>query len=148
LQHLQLTMTTRCVTLCGPGEPPPGTDTALTQTRRDATNSRTTVYGYDSLNQLKTAKETDSAGTQTAAWAYAYDKAGNHTSATMSPTDTDTYTYNAANQLISRDGSSTGWTYDANGTETSAVVFGDKDRTNTVNAKDQYTKFEVGPSSR
>jgi RHS repeat-associated protein len=123
-------------------------DAALARTRTDRTpgtfQGRTTSYGYDTLNQLKTAVETDSAGATTASWSYAYDLAGNRTSATMSPTNTDTYGYNAANQLVSRDGSATGWAYDANGNETGAVVFGDKDRTTTVNAKDQYTNFRVG----
>jgi hypothetical protein len=62
----------------------------------------------------------------------------------MSPSDIDSHTYNAANRW---DGSSTGWAYDANGNETSAVVSGGKDRTQTVNAKDQYTGFTVAGST-
>jgi RHS repeat-associated protein len=115
-----------------------GSDTALTRSRTDAVAGRTTSYDYKAgLNRLTDAVEKDSAGTQTAAWNYAYDNAGNRTSATIG-TSQNSFGYNAANQLISRNGSTTGFAYDLNGNETAAV--GATTRTaGSWNNKDQLT---------
>jgi hypothetical protein len=85
--------------------------------------------------------EKNSGGTQTAAWSYAYDLAGNRTGATIGTT-ANTFGYNAANQLTSRNGNATGWSHDANGNQTAAV--GALTRTAAVNIKDQYTSFTIG----
>ncbi|MEX2292083.1 MAG: RHS repeat-associated core domain-containing protein [Mycobacteriales bacterium] len=122
-----------------------GGDTALTRSRTDAVAGRTTSYGYDTLNRLTSAVEKDGAGTQTAAWNYAYDNAGNRTSATIGTTQ-NSFGYNAANQLISRNGSTSGFSYDANGNETAAV--GATTRTaGSWNNKDQLTAVTAGGTS-
>jgi RHS repeat-associated protein len=114
-----------------------GGDTALTRSRTDALAGRTTSYGYDTLNRLTSAVEKDGAGTQTAAWNYGYDNAGNRTSATIG-TSQNSFGYNAANQLISRNGSTSGFAYDLNGNEAAAV--GATSRTaGSWNNKDQLT---------
>jgi RHS repeat-associated protein len=119
-----------------------GGDTALTRSRTDALTGRTTSYGHDTLNRLTSAVEKDGAGTQTAAWNYAYDNAGNRTSATVG-TSQNSFGYNAANQLISRNGSTTGFAYDLNGNETAAV--GATARTaGSWNNKDQLTSVTAG----
>lgn len=122
-----------------------GGDTALTRSRADAVAGRTTSYGYDSLNRLTSAVEKDGAGTQTAAWNYGYDNAGNRTSATIG-TSQDSFGYNAANQLISRNGSTAGFSYDANGNETAAV--GATTRSGgSWNNKDQLTSVTAAGTS-
>ena len=105
-------------------------DGALTTSRTDnlatGTAGRTTTYGYDTLQRLTNALEKNSAGSTTANWAYGYDAAGNRTSAALSPqgtpgSATTTFGYNAANQLASKAGSTTDWTYDSNGNQTASA---------------------------
>jgi RHS repeat-associated protein len=98
-------------------------DSGLAQKRVDAKNSLTTTYTYDSKNELTSAVEKNSGGTTIASWLYCYDNAGNRTSFSSTsgascPGATTTYTYNAANELTALNGSSTGWSYDADGNET------------------------------
>jgi RHS repeat-associated protein len=101
-----------------------GSDSEVTQTRTD-TGGLVTTYGYDSTNQLTSAIEKNGA-TVTAAWLYCYDNAGNRTGQSTATSSgagcttapTTSYTYNAANELTALNGSSTGWSYDANGNET------------------------------
>ncbi|MDQ2838110.1 MAG: RHS repeat-associated core domain-containing protein [Actinomycetota bacterium] len=101
-----------------------GSDSELTQTRTD-TAGLVTTYGYDARNQLTSAVEKNGA-TTAAAWTYCYDNAGNRTGqstatsagAVCTTSPTTSYTYNAANALTALNGSSTGWSYDANGNET------------------------------
>jgi RHS repeat-associated protein len=103
---------------------PGGTgDSGLAQKRVDVKNSLTTSYSYDSKNELTSAVEKNSGGTTTASWLYCYDNAGNRTSYSTTsgatcPGATTTYTYNAANELTAVNGTSTGWSYDADGNET------------------------------
>jgi RHS repeat-associated protein len=122
------------------------TDTALTRSRVDNTAGLTTTYDYDTLARLTGVEEKNTSLVKTAEWTYAYDLAGNRTAADLSGTvgsATTSFGYNNANQLTSRAGSSTGWSYDANGNETSAV--GATTRTSeTWNAKDQLTSTTVG----
>ncbi|MGQ4354915.1 RHS repeat-associated core domain-containing protein [Streptomyces drozdowiczii] len=101
--------------------------------RTDAAAGRKTVYTYDSAGRLSYAKETNtSSGARTASWLYCFDKAGNlthqDTTATSCPT-TLTYGYDDASELESKSGSTTGWTYDKAGNETSAAPAGGTART-------------------
>ncbi len=68
-------------------------------------NERTIDYTYDQLQRLKSAQGTPP-------YTYTYDQAGNRLSAAVG-TNTTTFTYNKANQLVS-DGTNT-YTYDLNG---------------------------------
>jgi RHS repeat-associated protein len=125
------------------------TDGALKRTRTDnlATGStgKTTTYDYNTLSELTSAVEVSADGASSRSWTYAYDNAGNRTSATLGTTQ-NSFGYNAANQLISRNGSTSGFSYDANGNETAAV--GSTTRTNeTWNAKQQLTNVTVGSTS-
>ncbi|MCW2666528.1 MAG: repeat protein [Frankiales bacterium] len=117
------------------------TDGVLTRTRTDHTAGLTTSYGYDDRAQLLSAVEKNTGGTTTGSWTYGYDLAGNRTSASLSGTPgapVTTFGYNDANQLTSRNGSNTGFAYDANGNETAAI--GATTRTaGTWNNKDQLT---------
>lgn len=94
----------------------PAGDTALVQSMTDTAGAATS-YGYDSLGRLTTASL---GGGSPQTWAYAYDDAGNRTSAATGGVTTS-YGYNAANQLTSRNGSTSGWAYDANGNETAGL---------------------------
>ncbi|WP_345669848.1 RHS repeat-associated core domain-containing protein [Streptomyces similanensis] len=84
-----------------------------------------TAYTYDTTGRLTKAVETKS-GTTTAGWAYCYDKTGNRTGAstgTSLPACSSaqhTSTYNDAGELTAYD-SSTAFTYDGAGNETSAA---------------------------
>jgi RHS repeat-associated protein len=114
-----------------------GSDTSLVQTRTDYTGGTSaTTYGYD-RNQLVSAVETDGNGGQTGSWSYGYDLAGNRTSATVNGLQ-DSFGYNAANQLTSRNGN-TGFAYDANGNETRAANTGPDRLATTWNTRDQNT---------
>lgn len=95
----------------------------------------TTSYGYDSLSRLTTAQEKTPTGAAWASWAYSYDPAGNRTGQTLTgstdddlpattPAASTSWGYNDANQLTSRNGTSTGWAYDANGNQTASPDFG------------------------
>ncbi|MGO4957770.1 RHS repeat-associated core domain-containing protein [Luteococcus sp. Sow4_B9] len=82
-----------------------------------------TTYGYDSLRRLTSAVEKNGTATH-ASFGYTYDKAGNRLTAALSGTlggptaGTRTFTYNAADQLATVNGSSAGIGFDANGDET------------------------------
>jgi RHS repeat-associated protein len=131
------------------------TDGLLTRTRTDntatGTAGKTTTYGYDSLARLISAVEKDTGGTTTtASWAYSYDNAGNRLSATLSPQGTGSttaFTYNNANEIITRAGSSTGWSYDANGAETAAVGAATRSA-GSWNPKLQNTSTTVGGTAQ
>lgn len=130
------------------------TDGGLTRTRVDntatGTAGKTTTYGYDSLARLTSAVEKDTLGTTTASWSYGYDNAGNRTSATLSPVGTGSttaFTYNSANEIATRAGSSTGWSYDANGAETAAVGATTR-TTGTWNPKLQNTSSTVSGTAQ
>jgi len=102
-----------------------GADTELTTSRTDGVTGRTTSYAYDTLNRLTQAVETAN-GSTTASWLYCYDPVGNRTGESTTPgatcsTPSTTYGYNAADELTSRNGSSTGWSYDPNGNELSGL---------------------------
>ncbi|ROP44393.1 RHS repeat-associated protein [Rathayibacter sp. PhB185] len=86
------------------------------------------TYSYDSLLHLRKAEEKIGAST-TASWQYAYDNAGNRTNqirsgGTGATAGTINYAYNDANQLTSATGSTTTWTYDAAGNQTTNGLTG------------------------
>lgn len=127
-------------TYTAPGTTGTAGDRTFVQTRTDhrgvaAPAGAITTYGYDSLARLTTATEKTATGAANAAWAYAYDPAGNRTSQTLtggtgpgrtpaSPAATTTWAYNDANQITARNGSTTGWAFDANGNQTSSPTWG------------------------
>jgi RHS repeat-associated protein len=82
-----------------------GQRTAVTETLGSAT--RVITYAYDGWLRLTEAVE--SPGTH---FEYAYDDAGNRTGAWVNGVQTESRSYNAANQVV-------GWTYDAAGNLTS-----------------------------
>ncbi|MFZ2754483.1 MAG: RHS repeat-associated core domain-containing protein, partial [Lysobacteraceae bacterium] len=88
------------------------------------------LFGYDGLNRLLDAKD---GTTDAVLQAYAYDKTGNRTSATVGTTTTP-YTYPTGSHLLSQVGSNTR-AYDFNGNTTSIpdtvvknFVYGDHNR--------------------
>jgi len=125
-------------------------DRDLVQSRTDyagttAPAGSVTAYGHDGLNRLTSARETTPTGALNAAWTYTYDNAGNRTGTTTTgattvgatantPAATTTWGYNGANEAVSRNGSTTGWSYDANGNQ-SAGTWG----TGTYDDRDALT---------
>lgn len=77
----------------------------------------------------KRERSNTSSGAVTAAWLYCYDADGNRTStststatgATCTSSPTTSYGYNNADELTSLNGSSSGWSYDADGNETTGL---------------------------
>ena len=90
------------------------------------------LFGYDTLNRLLNTKD---GPTNAVLQAYAYDKTGNRTSATIDAATT-TYSYPATNHRLSSAGA-TGRTYDANGNTLTigtakAYVYNDLNRMSQV----------------
>lgn len=86
-----------------------------------------TSYTYDSLKRLTAATEKTSTGGPSAAFAYAYDKNGNRTSAKREgnlgwsmTAGTTTYGYDAADQLTTINSDTKQFAYDADGNELTA----------------------------
>ncbi len=113
-------------------------------------NGAVDTFGYDTLGRLTSTIETTTSGSTTttnASWTYQYDADGNRTSRSRSGNTgavpvTITYGYDAADELTSLDGSSSGFGSDANGNETSNIGSYDTGiaaRTDTVNVRDQLT---------
>ncbi|MGJ7440501.1 RHS repeat domain-containing protein [Aquipuribacter sp. MA13-6] len=107
-----------------------------------------TSYAYDTLNRVTGVDENTSTGTDNAAWTYAYDESGNRTSQTRTgntgaTAGTTTYGYNAADQLTSRNGSTTGWAYNANGDQTSSPDWGTTD----VRARNEVSSITKGATT-
>jgi len=124
----------------------PNKDTQLV--KRIVEGSSATDYAYDALDRLTVANTLPAAGGATTGWeSFCYDAAGNRTKtyttaglhcASSSPTTTATY--DAANQLTALTGTGltgTGFSYDANGNQTSAISA--PGRTATYNDRDQVT---------
>ncbi|WP_130491637.1 RHS repeat domain-containing protein [Motilibacter rhizosphaerae] len=104
---------------------------SLTQKRTDHVGigwpqNSTLTYAYDSFQRLTDAKETVSGSSTTAEWTYSYDLDGNRLSdVTYSNgvnVDSHTYGYNAADELTSRNGSTTGWSYDGDGNQLTGAI--------------------------
>ncbi|WP_435897588.1 RHS repeat-associated core domain-containing protein [Streptomyces albidoflavus] len=99
-----------------------GKDSTKIRTRTDNDAGLKTTYTYDSAGRFSYAAETKGT-TQTEAWQYCYDRAGNLTSQGITegcPRST-TYTYNDAQQLTSKNGTTNGWSYDKAGNELAAA---------------------------
>jgi RHS repeat-associated protein len=91
-------------------------------------------YTYDALNRLTQATQKNSAGTQLASDAYAYDPVGNMTSKTVNGTTTP-MSYNVVDELTTV-GSKT-YSYDLNGNETGVTsgpsfAYNPKDQTTSI----------------
>ncbi|MFF6811577.1 RHS repeat-associated core domain-containing protein [Streptomyces sp. NPDC012403] len=116
--------TTTLIDLAYSYENTAGKDTTKIRTRTDNLTDYTTTYTYDSQDRLSYALEADAAGTRKASWLYCFDRAGNLTShdggKSTCPGST-TYTYNDASELTGKNGSTTGWSYDKLGNETSGA---------------------------
>jgi len=95
-------------------------------------------YTYDALNRL-----TGASGLRGTSTSYAYDGAGNRTSAT-SHGITTTYSYNNADELVSSlvNGTTTTYSYDGNGNQLTGAG-----RTFSINDKNQITGISSGSSN-
>ncbi|MEJ5914245.1 RHS repeat-associated core domain-containing protein, partial [Pseudokineococcus sp. 1T1Z-3] len=118
-------------------------------------NSRTTYTHDDGKNRLTRVDEGTSSGGTSAAWEYGYDKNSNRTRQVLTgstsagtASGTTTWGYNAADQLTTMNGSTSGWAYDANGNETSGgpsrSSLGVPARTNEYTAFDQTSRTITG----
>ncbi|WLQ45218.1 RHS repeat-associated core domain-containing protein [Streptomyces laculatispora] len=92
------------------------------RTSTDAVSGYKTSYTYDSAGRFSYAKE-EKGTTLRSSWQYCYDLAGNLTSqgvASGCPGGT-TYAVNDAQQITSKNGSATNWSYDKIGNETAGA---------------------------
>ncbi|MEU1075117.1 MULTISPECIES: RHS repeat-associated core domain-containing protein [unclassified Streptomyces] len=110
-------------------------DSTKIRTLTDAAAKRQTTYTYDGAGRLTVTRDADTSGAPSidVVWAYCYDRAGNTTSEggvlnQTCPSRT-TYTYNDAQQLTAKDGSTTNWSYDATGNETAGAPTAETTRT-------------------
>jgi RHS repeat-associated protein len=136
---------------------PAGLDRTVVQKRTDhlgvgAPDESVTTYTYDTLGRLKVADENTSTGADHASWTYTYDNVGNRTKQaragnTGMPAGDVVYGYNAADQLTSINGSTSGLSYDLNGNETAGrlqTTTGFTNRTSTINSRNQITATTSG----
>ncbi|MFF7849046.1 RHS repeat-associated core domain-containing protein [Streptomyces sp. NPDC007910] len=106
------------------------TDGTKIRTRKDNTTQVTDTYVYDSQGRLSRVEPYDP-NNGTFFTRYCYDKAGNLLGEPRPtcPITGQGYGYNDASQLTSKDGVSTGWSYDKTGNETAAAPAGGTART-------------------
>ncbi|WP_308284117.1 RHS repeat-associated core domain-containing protein [Streptomyces buecherae] len=106
------------------------TDGTKIRTMTDNVTGRKRTYTYDGAGRFSYAKE-EKAGSIVDSWQYCYDLAGNLTSQGTDPgcPRTTTYTYNDAQQLTSKSGTTGPWSYDAIGNETAGSSTDDYPRT-------------------
>jgi RHS repeat-associated protein len=106
------------------------TDGDKIRTMTDNVTGRKRSYTYDGAGRFSYAAEIKD-GTVVDSWQYCYDLAGNLTSQGTDPgcPRTTTYTYNDAQQLTSKSGTSGTWSYDAIGNETAGASTDDYPRT-------------------
>ncbi|NUV77949.1 RHS repeat-associated core domain-containing protein [Streptomyces fungicidicus] len=121
-------------------------DGGKTRTSTDNVTGLKTTYTYDSAGRFSFAEEKKGA-TQTSAWQYCYDAAGNLTSQGITkgcPRGT-TYDINDANQITAKNGSSVNWSYDKAGNETAGAPTETATRTGSQwNGFSQNTSLTVG----
>ncbi|WP_008406600.1 RHS repeat-associated core domain-containing protein [Streptomyces sp. SM8] len=123
-----------------------GEDGTKIRSKTDTVAGLTTSYAYDSAGRFSFAEEKKGA-TQTSAWQYCYDAAGNLTSQGITkgcPRGT-TYDINDANQITAKNGSTANWSYDKAGNETAGAPTDDATRTASQwNGFSQNTSLTVG----
>ncbi|MGW4904954.1 RHS repeat-associated core domain-containing protein [Streptomyces albidoflavus] len=123
-----------------------GEDGTKIRSKTDTVAGLTTSYTYDSAGRFSFAEEKKGA-TQTSAWQYCYDAAGNLTSQGITkgcPRGT-TYDINDANQITAKNGSTANWSYDKAGNETAGAPTDDATRTASQwNGFSQNTSLTVG----
>ncbi|MGW1115452.1 RHS repeat-associated core domain-containing protein [Streptomyces albidoflavus] len=123
-----------------------GKDGTKIRSKTDTVAGLTTSYTYDSAGRFSFAEEKKGA-TQTSAWQYCYDAAGNLTSQGITkgcPRGT-TYDINDANQITAKNGSTANWSYDKAGNETAGAPTDDATRTASQwNGFSQNTSLTVG----
>ncbi|MEU6393646.1 RHS repeat-associated core domain-containing protein [Streptomyces sp. NPDC046939] len=126
-----------------------GTDGDKIRTRTDNAAGLRTTYTYDGAGRFSFAEE-KKGSTVNSSWLYCYDLAGNLTSqgvAAGCPGGT-TYTINDAQQVTSKNGSSTNWSYDKVGNETAGASTPEDTRTGeTWTDHSQLTSLTVGGKS-
>lgn len=107
-----------------------GKDGGKIRTQTDGVTKLKRTYSYDSAGRFSYAKE-EKAGTIADSWQYCYDLAGNLTSQGTDPgcPRGTTYTYNDAQQVTGKSGSTGTWSYDKIGNETAADSTPDYTRT-------------------
>ncbi|WP_369211725.1 RHS repeat-associated core domain-containing protein [Streptomyces flavofungini] len=122
------------------------TDGDKIRTTTDAVAGTKTTYTYDGAGRFSYAAENKGSALNSS-WQYCYDLAGNLTSqgtAQGCPRGT-TYTVNDAQQITSKNGSSTNWSYDAEGHETAGASTPEGTRTGEKwSDHSQLTSLTVG----
>nr|WP_307531542.1 RHS repeat-associated core domain-containing protein [Streptomyces umbrinus] len=105
-------------------------DGSKIRTSTDAASGMKTTYTYDTAGRFHYAKE-EKGTTLNSSWQYCYDLAGNLTSQGIDPgcPRGTTYTYNDAQQLTSKNGSTANWSYDKAGNETAGASTPEETRT-------------------
>ncbi|MEW2319497.1 RHS repeat-associated core domain-containing protein [Streptomyces bauhiniae] len=106
------------------------TDGSKIRTQTDNVTGLKRSYTYDGAGHFSYAKE-EKAGSITDSWQYCYDLAGNLTSQGTDPgcPRGTTYTYNDAQEVTGKSGSTGTWSYDQVGNETAADSTSDYTRT-------------------
>ncbi|MGW6529114.1 RHS repeat-associated core domain-containing protein [Streptomyces venezuelae] len=122
------------------------TDGDKIRTTTDAVTGMKTNYTYDGAGRFSYAAE-KKGSTLNESWQYCYDLAGNLTSqgtAEGCPRGT-TYTINDAQQITAKNGTSTNWSYDAEGHETAGASTPEGTRTGEQwSDHSQLTSLTVG----
>ncbi|MFE9834528.1 RHS repeat-associated core domain-containing protein [Streptomyces sp. NPDC005551] len=122
------------------------TDGSKIRTSTDNVRSTKRTYSYDGAGRFSYAKE-EKAGAIADSWQYCYDLAGNLTSQGADPgcPRGTTYTYNDAQQLTGKSGTTGTWSYDKIGNETAAASTDDYIRTGEKwTDHSQMTSITVG----
>ncbi|WP_428986000.1 RHS repeat-associated core domain-containing protein [Streptomyces pyxinicus] len=109
------------------------TDGSKIRTMTDNVTGRKRTYTYDGAGHFSYATEIQD-GSTVDSWQYCYDLAGNLTSQGTDPgcPRTTTYTYNDAQQLTSKSGTTGPWSYDPIGNETAGSSADDYLRTGEI----------------
>jgi RHS repeat-associated protein len=110
-------------------------DTGLRQWSKDQVSGKVSVYSYDTANRL--TKATNAAGHT---YDYGYDDDGNRTSVKTDGTQTQSLSFNSANQI-----SNSGETYDGAGNQTATTSNGGWSM--TYNAAGQMTQATKGSTT-
>ncbi|MBB6439638.1 RHS repeat-associated core domain-containing protein [Streptomyces candidus] len=123
-----------------------GKDGSKIRTSADAVSGMKTTYSYDTEGRSSYTKE-EKGTTLNSSWQYCYDLAGNLTSQGVDPgcPRGTTYTYNDAQQVTSKNGSTANWSYDKEGHELAGASTPEGTRTGgTWSDFSQLTSTTVG----